>query len=197
MKNVHRRIDRPLVLVFAAALLFLAAGVFAMPGGAVLELDDETGCMDVASWDRNEDDIIDRTEFHAGFGNEDLFADWAGDDDFIDREEFERGFDDNEPFDDWDDNRDGFFDENESRFADDDFSRWDRDSDQRLSTDEINEGLFDDWDRDRDERLSQEELSEGFFSLADEDADDQLSRTELENHYLFDRDWSFETGPSL
>jgi hypothetical protein len=138
-----------------------------------------------ASWDQNQDRLLQRAEFNAWARDEGLFDDMVGDDG-LDREALNQRI-----YDRWDMDGDGTVTEIEWQAGAGDvydldygnWTDWDADGDSQLDMNELAEaheriGFWNELDRNADGRIDDEDLGDWFFNLFDTNDNDALDPQE-------------------
>lgn len=146
--------------------------------------------QDIRAWDRDSDGVLGQDEFSQGFFDTDLFETWdLNEDDLLDFTEFSETLyviwdadDDGDlSADEWDDAVDAWFGEQAVNL---DLAAWDDDDDGVISRDEFAEALrtTDLLSRldtlDEDEMIGEDELASGVFDVADIDGDEAIGEGE-------------------
>lgn len=109
--------------------------------------EDDDGVSPFSPWDTNDNGVIERAEFDAGYDNN-YFVAWDSDgDEFVDEDEWNAGFD--------------------AYYVDADydgvFTDWDGDADTMLDNDEFLEGTFVMWDEDDSGTLDSDEYGTWYY----------------------------------
>ena len=155
------------------------------------------------SWDLDDDNLVNETEWEEGWGlymtdrdyDADLYDEWdLNDDEFIDESEFSTAY-----YGYYDLDNDNVWNEDEfNTFSTNYYNTWDADNNDEIAENEFAEGwntnmvgydydadLYNEWDLNQDEVLDINEFGEGMYGYWDADDSGYIEDTEYATYYTF------------